>query len=233
MEKEMKEVMALAMAQKWDAAKALADKMIQSHPGDLNARVVRADIENLSGNGKEAFRRLREVLRENPEFASAHYSMGVLFGRESRWDKSRASLEKALSLYPPEEKEAISDAFLQLGIACWEQRRPGDALDAWKSALVHNPGQWKAREYLEEFTPDWSKPKILGDPEWFDAFKALHVKKYLSALGSDDFSSLAEADGVLKKIVAAWNAIPDKWKLEDLSQDERERLFHAISPFEK
>ncbi|MBI3351544.1 MAG: tetratricopeptide repeat protein [Nitrospirae bacterium] len=231
-DKQIKQAMQYAMAEHWDEAKHLIRQVIESSPEDLWAKVVQADIENISGNEKEAFQQLRILMRNYPEFAPAYYSMGILHSRQGRWDQAKNFFEQSISLFDPGQKESLSDAYLQLGIAWWEQRHPGDALECWQKSLACNPAQWKAREYLEDFTSDYSKPKILGDPRFFQQFQEIHVKAYLSEHGKSQFDSLEETDEVIQKIAASWNAIPEKWKMEDLTEEERFNTFKSIKPFQ-
>lgn|ERR1700693_3294079 len=231
MEAELQEIMALAMAENWEEARKKIDALLFAHPEEWMARVVKADIETLSGNRKEAFRMLREIIRDAPRFAPAHYSMGVLHGREGRWDQAKTSFEEALAFYDAGEKEGLSDAWLQLGIALWEKRNPEEALTAWGTALQLNPGQWKAREYIENFTSDWTRPQVQGNPAWFETFKEYQIRNYLAKSGKEKFSSLEETGRILKRIVDAWSRIPDKWKLVDISPEERNRLFQSMNLF--
>jgi tetratricopeptide (TPR) repeat protein len=125
----------------------------------------------------------------------------------------------------------LSDAWLQLGIAYWEQRHPGEAIESWKKSLAFNPAQWKAREYLEEFTSDYSRPRVFGKPEFFHEFQNIQIEKFLSARNENAFASFDEAERILRQITEAWNGIPDKWKIEELADIERFRYFRSVDPF--
>jgi tetratricopeptide (TPR) repeat protein len=228
-EDRIKTIMQLAMSERWEEARVKIREMILEEPLDPAIRVLQADIENISGNEKEALRQLKEILRNYPEFGPAYYSTGVLHARQLRWDQAKTFFIKSISLIDSAHKEILSDAWLQLGVAHWEQRNPGEAIEAWHQSLTLNPAQWKAREYLEEFTPDYSKPKILGDPEYFQAFQALQVEAYLVRQGKREFDSLEEAETLFRKMTEAWNVIPEKWKLEDMAEIERTRYFKSVT----
>ncbi|MHB8483190.1 MAG: tetratricopeptide repeat protein [Nitrospiria bacterium] len=228
---QIRQAMQFAMTGQWEEARDFIRRVIQSCPEDLSARVVQADIENISGNEKAAFQQLRTLIRTHPEFAPAYYSMGVLHSRQGRWDQAKSFFEQSISLFDPDEKESLSDAYLQLGISWWEQRHPGEALESWRKSLSYNPAQWKAREYLEDFTPDYSKPKVLGNPRFFQQYQEIHVKAYLAGLKKSQFDSLEETDEVIRKVASSWNTIPEKWKMEDLSEEERLNYFKSVTPF--
>jgi tetratricopeptide (TPR) repeat protein len=231
MEEKIKQIMQLALGEKWDEARQLIQKVLESDSGNLEARVLQADIETIAGNEQEAFKQLRAILREYPEYGPAYYSMGVCHSRQGRWDQAKTFFEKSISKLEPDQAESLSDAYLQLGVSCWEQRHRDEAMESWKKSLAFNPAQWKAREYLEEFTSDYSQPKILGEPELFQEYQTLQVQTYLNSRGKSQFDTLEETNEVIRKIVSSWNAIPDKWKVEDLSPEERLRLFKTVSPF--
>ncbi|MBI1822661.1 MAG: tetratricopeptide repeat protein [Nitrospirae bacterium] len=226
---KIKTIMQLAMAEKWEEARFRVRELIQNAPLDPGIKVLQADIENISGNEKEALRQLKEILRAHPEYGPAHYSTGVLHARQGRWDQAKSFFIKSIGLFDPDQREMLSDAWLQLGVAHWEQRNPGEAIEAWYRALSFNPAQWKAREYLEEFTPDYSQPKMLGAPEYFRKFQEIQVQSYLVQHGKTEFDSLEEADMLFRKMTEAWNAIPEKWKLEDLAEIERTRYFRSVT----
>ncbi len=232
MEEKIKQIMQLALEAKWDEARQFIQKVLEADSGNLEARVLQADIETIAGNEPEAFKQLRAILREHPEYGPAYYSMGVCHSRQGRWDQAKIFFEKSISKLEPDQGEALSDAYLQFGVSCWEQRHRDEAMESWKKSLAFNPAQWKAREYLEEFTSDYSQPKILGEPGLFQEYQALQVQIYLNSRGKSQFDTLEETNEVVLKIVSSWNAIPDKWKVEDLSPEERLRLFKTVSPFQ-
>jgi tetratricopeptide (TPR) repeat protein len=228
MEDKIKDIMQLTMSEKWEEARTLVRELIFANPFDVGIKVLQADIENLSGNEKESMRQLKEIIRFNPEFSPAYYSTGILHARQQRWDQAKSFFEKSIEKSNPDQKEFLSDAWLQMGVANWEQRNPGKALEAWQKSLFYNPAQWKAREYLEEFTPDFSKPKVFGDPEFFQEFQELQVQNYLVSQKKTQFDSLKEADIIFRKINEAWNSIPEKWKIEDWADVERLRFFKSV-----
>jgi tetratricopeptide (TPR) repeat protein len=227
-EDKIKEIMRLAMLERWDEARIGIRQLIEADPNDPGIKVLQADIENLSGNEKEALRQLKGILGDCPEFAPAYYSAGIVHARQGRWDQAKTFFEKSIFLLASDQKEMLSDAWLQLGIAHWEQRQPEDAMESWKKSLSFNPAQWKARGYLEEFTPDYSKPKTFGEPEFFMEFQELQVQAYLAGKGRSEFDSLDEADFLFRKITVAWKEIPEKWNIEEMADIERIRYFKSV-----
>lgn len=220
--------MQLAMSERWEEARTEIRRLIEADPHDAGIRVLQADIENLSGNEKEALRQLKGIYRDDPGFAPAYYSAGIVHARQGRWDQAKTFFEKSISLLSSDQKEILSDAWLQLGIAHWEQRQPGEAMESWKKSLSFNPAQWKAREYLEEFTPDYSKPKTFGEPKYFMEFQEVQVQAYLAVKGKSEFDSLDEADFLFREITEAWRTISEKWNLEEMADIERKRYFRSI-----
>lgn len=231
MDSIIKRIMRLAMTEQFDEARVLVRQLVEAEPLDVGIKVLQADIENLSGNESEALRQLNEILRINPEFGPAYYSTGILYAHQRRFDLAKTFFEKSLELLDSGQKEFLSDVWLQLGLTLWEQRSRSEAIEAWQKSLSLNSAQWKAKEYLEEFTSNYSNPKIHGDPLYFQEFQNLQVQIYLIGKGKTEFVSFDEADSIIRRITEVWNNIPEKWKLEDFSYLERNRYFKSFIIF--
>ena len=69
---------------KIDDATQLTDRLLKENPGDVMARIVRARLLAIKGNSAEAITTLREVIKDAPENAQAHFILGQVLRQIGR-----------------------------------------------------------------------------------------------------------------------------------------------------
>jgi len=136
---------------------------------------------NLAAGGRfaEAAQAFQQVILMAPDFAPAHYNLGLARMRLGAYSEAADALETALQLRPDH-----GDAWYRLGVARQEQGRYGAAAQAFRSALPLLQGDariryrlgfvaWQLRDWAE-VVAHWTAfrtayadhalaPKILGD----------------------------------------------------------------------
>ena len=212
------------------AARTLGDLML-IFPQDPAIPTLLANVLLSAGQKERGKLELDRVLRDFPKYPMAHYVMGVYHSEKQQWEEAAAAFRKAIGFYPAGAKEALADAWQNLGCALWEMRDKGEALEAWRTCLKLDPGNERAKRNLKECTSGYGLPKSIS-PVMDDsnAFTDMKLKEYLAAKGKDGYDSLEEINAVAMKITEAWNSqIAAKYGpgLDDLSVKEKIRIFKA------
>ena len=216
----------------FDGAARTLKELLVLFPGHPVLGTLLASALLAGDRDKEGKEQLDSVIREHPDFPMAHYYNGVYFTGKAMWDEAAAAYRKALSLYPPEAKEAQADAWQNLGCALWEARERPEALEAWKACLKLDPANKLAKKNLRECTGRYGLPKSVSPAmEDSHAFTDMKMRQYLAETGKPSFGSMKEANAVLQRIAEAWNGqIAAKYgrRLDDLSVKEKIRIFEAV-----
>jgi len=214
------------------AARTLADLMA-IFPKDPVIGTLLGNVFLAAGQNEKGRLELESVLRDHPKFPIAHYMMGVYYSEKQQWEEAAAAYKKAIGFYPPGAKEALADAWQNLGCALWENRDKLEAMEAWRTCLKLDPGNVRAKKNLSDCTSAYGLPKSIS-PVMDDsnAFTDMKLKEYLAAKGKDGYDSLEEINAVAMKITEAWNSqIAAKYGpgLDDLSVKEKIRIFKATT----
>ncbi|MFT5584594.1 MAG: Tfp pilus assembly protein PilF [Cognaticolwellia sp.] len=144
-----------------DEAELNCRKALRFAPSSLSSIDV-ADLHNNLGfvlasqnRHEEAILSYREALKLSPNLARARNNMGfsqaALGQDEKALDTFRAALSVSLG-FDPEILEA--EAYFNLGVAQLARGADQRAKDSFHSALKHVPGHAKARDALDQMTPN-------------------------------------------------------------------------------
>ena len=132
-------------------------------------RGVSALIKNVqedlkAGRGYEALRKLRQALRRNPNFADAHYYLGVIYSQMDQDEVALRHLHKAIELSP---EEGVYNN--KLGSILYDQRKFHEAHNAFHKALE---GELSIKNRVNV----WRNLGAVhsGMYEWDEAIEALH-----------------------------------------------------------
>ena len=90
---------------------ALFQQMLRN-PADLTAVFAYADVSARLGDNEAAISALERLLLFNPNLASVHLELGVLYYRMGSFDAARSYLQKATALNPPPDVQARIDQYL-------------------------------------------------------------------------------------------------------------------------
>jgi nucleoside-diphosphate-sugar epimerase/tetratricopeptide (TPR) repeat protein len=94
-----------------DRALADLDAALLLRPGDVDLRLVKAQMLRLSGSAHEAAGLLRELVAEAPDHADVHLSLADALLTEERRERANEHYRKAVSLRPDDDQA--------LGKLCW------------------------------------------------------------------------------------------------------------------
>ncbi len=144
-----------------DQAEVSCRKALRFAPSELPTTEL-ADLHNNLGfvlasqnRHEEAILSYREALKLSPNLARARNNLGfsqaALGKDELALDTFRAALSASLG-FDPEILEA--EAYFNLGVAQQARGANQEAKDSFHQALKHVPGHAKAREALDQMTPN-------------------------------------------------------------------------------
>lgn len=93
--------------------KAILDK----NSGDLSGRFFSARILLAKGNFEEAISRFQSLIRDEPQFAPAHYFQGVAYLKKRQPSQARGALTEAVKFNPamPEARTSLAELLLAEG----------------------------------------------------------------------------------------------------------------------
>lgn len=87
-----------------------------------------------------AIDRFEQVVQRMPDWAEAHYNLGLAYHKQGNTVKAIPALERATLIDPK-----LGDAWVVLGTMYEEQNRPGAALDAYAQCVKHSPDNTDCR----------------------------------------------------------------------------------------
>jgi Flp pilus assembly protein TadD len=93
-----------------------------------------AGIYDYVGRRDEAEKEYRDALRINPDFADAHYNLGVLLGNKGRKEDAEAEYRESLRINPDD-----AEAHNNLGVLLDHRGRKEDAEVEYRETLRINP----------------------------------------------------------------------------------------------
>lgn len=131
---ELLRQLGLVMAQLGRAGEALSllEPLAASrNPENLN---VLGKILSEAGRQDEARATLQRVFEHDPRNPQAHQNLALVALRRQDWRTARTEAEAAVA-----ENRELVQAWNYLGVALYNLRRPGEALDAWDRALELDP----------------------------------------------------------------------------------------------
>jgi len=124
---------------------------------------VQEDLK--AGRGYEAIRKLRQTLRRNPNFADAHYYLGIIYSQMDQDEIALRSFRKAIELSPQEG--AYNN---KVGSILYEKRKFHEAHNAFHKAL-------ESELSIKNRVKVWRNLGAVhsGMYEWDEAIEALHI----------------------------------------------------------
>jgi tetratricopeptide (TPR) repeat protein len=94
----------------------------------------------MMGDHRGARAEFEQALRASPDFARAHYSLGVLAASDGRHDEAIRSFTAAIA-----HQTDYVEARLRLAASLRAMQRPGESLDHYQRVLSGNPADVDAR----------------------------------------------------------------------------------------
>ena len=113
-----------------DAETLWRDNMVRNP----NAAVVHNNLGIALGRVPEAIAQYEQTLRINPDFADAHFNLGVALMQTGRVPEAMAHWQQALRVKPD-----YAEAHYNLGVALMQMGRVPEAMEHWRQALRINP----------------------------------------------------------------------------------------------
>jgi tetratricopeptide (TPR) repeat protein len=74
----------------------MTDSMLKEKPGDITARITHARLLAIKGNSAEATTALRDVIKDAPENAQAHYMLGQVLRQTGDLPGAKSELQEAM-----------------------------------------------------------------------------------------------------------------------------------------
>jgi len=133
----------LASQGDWAGAFRAADALVEEHPGDTAARLLRAQALRHGGAPVEAEADLARVLLEDPSNPTAHEELALLCEGASRNEEALVHHREALRLAPESARAANN-----LGFALLARGRHADAVPILEKALRAHPADVRLRNNL-------------------------------------------------------------------------------------
>ncbi len=224
----------LVTKKRYNEAKKVLTKILKISPNDSDVMCLLANVHILDEKYSDAEKWLDKALLLKPEHPQVLYHLGVVSHEQGKFDRAIQMYREAIKNYPKKNKHDIAEAYQNLGCSLWEVRRREEALEAWKTCLKYNPSQRYAKKNLKDFTNEYGMGKSPVGMDDFWAFMDLKQKEYLSVKGKDSFDDKDDGNGVLEKIMDAWNMhIAEKYgkKLDRMKTEEKIELFNEIKVF--
>jgi tetratricopeptide (TPR) repeat protein len=81
-------------------AASLNDQLLKATPQDLEAQVLKGEIQNQQGKLDDSIQTLQKVLHDAPENAFAHYQMGLVLQEKGKTQEAESALREAVHLSP-------------------------------------------------------------------------------------------------------------------------------------
>jgi tetratricopeptide (TPR) repeat protein len=89
-----------AALQKWDEVSALNAELLRQNPRDPDGRLVAAKLQLFRGDRGQAINSLEQLVRDVPELAPAHLTLGLAYGNEGQLNPAIAEVGECLKRDP-------------------------------------------------------------------------------------------------------------------------------------
>lgn len=161
-----------------------------------------------------------------------HEIMGHIFMFLNRLTEAEKHYYLAIENALDADQEEKAIIYCHLANSLWEQNKRDDAIDNWKLALEIDPGCIEAEKALEETINEYDEPK--APTSVFDDlyhFQNIHLKRYFSLVGHDEFINDDEAKSVIGVTMNGWNQFvsPRSKDIDKLTTEERTAFFKSIT----
>ena len=136
-------IRAQASARHYDAAFALAKRIIAAHPKDPRPLRLYADALHQAGRDADAISELKTSLAGRPDDLSAYLSLAEMYGVIGKYREAIAVLDEAIRKFPDD----ISPVF-QKGAMLDREKKPAEAERLFREVLKRDPLNAQALNYL-------------------------------------------------------------------------------------
>jgi len=157
--------------------------------GDARALFDRGREAYKENRDEEAAEAFKEAVRLEPDFAEAHYRLGLALHAAGQREESEKSFERAAELFEKVVKKEPKDseAHFYLGLALGRLGKHDDAVKAFKESIKHAPEEdddryyelarahFKVAQYKE--TIDACKKALEINPDFFQAEELIEKAK--------------------------------------------------------
>lgn len=92
-------------------ARTALSTALRLYPGSIDARYGIVMVDELAGRKDEAFASLQQLVKDNPEYGSLWYALGMRYLDRKDTDKATTAFTSAINLQP-----SLTDAHWQLGL---------------------------------------------------------------------------------------------------------------------
>jgi tetratricopeptide (TPR) repeat protein len=121
--------------QRWDDAVGSFRKALALAPGDASLRYWLATALLMSGDAAGAEREFRTVVRAQPDYARAHFSLGVLHERRGELAGAQREFEETVRYAPN-----LPEGHLRLAETLRTAGNPAAAVPHYQAAITLDPG---------------------------------------------------------------------------------------------
>ncbi len=112
----------------------LVKQGLDSDPGSLTLLNILASLSLAVGDQAAAEAAYRRAKAVRPDYAEAHYNLGVLLQQQGRLAEAESAYQQALAAKPD-----YAESYANLGALLQEQARPDKAEAAYRQAIAFNP----------------------------------------------------------------------------------------------
>lgn len=214
-----------------EAAK-IARLMRDKFPDDIESHLLLGIALMKDAKYDKSRRVVENALKKFPDETRLHQIMGHIYGYLNRLTEAEKHYRLAIKYASDEDPEDRAILHFYLGDNLWGQSKIDDAITNWKLALEIDPGCIEAEEALEETINEYDEPKA-PNPIFDDLyhFQNIHLKRYFSLVGRDEFINEDEAKSVIGITMNGWNQFvaPRSRDIDNLTTEERTAFFKSIT----
>jgi tetratricopeptide (TPR) repeat protein len=113
-------------------------------PRDLSLRFLRAVILNQQGKTEQAINAFELLTQEYPELPEPHNNVAVLYAQKGEIDKARASLLRALSIFPAYAvaQENLGDVYIRMAQQAYAAGNKADGRNTAIATKLKLTSEW-------------------------------------------------------------------------------------------
>ena len=158
---ELGKAVELYMAGRLEEARRACRKLVQRRADLVEAHVLLAEIQRVSGESERERQSVARVLKLRPQWSEAHVHLALAdwFSDFQRLPDAEEAYRRALDLRPE-----LSDARYNLAALLGNLERMSECIDELHALLRHEPGARDAREQLVRLLQDarrWDEVEVL------------------------------------------------------------------------
>jgi Tfp pilus assembly protein PilF/ADP-heptose:LPS heptosyltransferase len=130
----IRQALSLYSGGRFAEALAIIKRVLQLHPANVDALNFAAACSLRMDRNLDAETYWRRVIKEKPEYADAHYNLGLLFQKLKRFQEAEAAYQRAIAIRPDN-----AQAHCNLGVVLVELRRLAEAETVYRRAIAIRP----------------------------------------------------------------------------------------------